>query len=121
MADVAGQEIITADKVSVRVNLVVTWQVTDPVRAVTASADHAQALYREAQLVLRSSVGTRTLDALLADKESVGAEVLEALAGRVRDLGVAVRSVGLRDLILPGDMPPCSTRSSPRARRPRPT
>ena len=104
VADVAGQEIITADKVSVRVNLVVTWQVTDPVRAVSASADHAQALYREAQLVLRSAVGTRTLDALLADKESVGNEVLEALTGRVRDLGVAVRSVGLRDLILPGDM-----------------
>lgn len=104
VADVAGQEIITADKVSVRANLVVTWQVADPVRAVTASADHAQALYREAQLALRSCLGTRTLDALLADKESVGAEVLEALVARTRDLGLAVRSVGLRDLILPGDM-----------------
>ena len=104
VADVAGQEIITADKVSLRVNLVVTWLVADPVRAVSASVDHAQALYREAQLVLRAAVGTRTLDGLLADKESVGAEVLEGLTLRVRDLGVSVKSVGLRDMILPGDM-----------------
>ena len=104
VADVAGQEIITSDKVSLRVNLVVTWQVADAVQAVTASADHAQALYREAQLALRAAVGTRTLDVLLADKESVGSEVLEALTLRVKGLGVTVRSVGLRDVILPGDM-----------------
>jgi regulator of protease activity HflC (stomatin/prohibitin superfamily) len=103
-ADVAGQEIITSDKVTLRLNLVVTWQVADPVRAVAASADHAQALYREAQLVLRAAIGTRTLDALLADKESVGAELLRALVERVRPLGLSVRGVGLRDIILPGDM-----------------
>lgn len=102
--DVAGQEIITSDKVTLRVNLVVTWQVADPVRAVSASADHAQALYREAQLVLRAAIGTRALDALLADKESVGAELQKALVERVRPLGLSVRGVGLRDIILPGDM-----------------
>jgi regulator of protease activity HflC (stomatin/prohibitin superfamily) len=103
-ADVAGQEIMTADKVTLRVNLLVTYQVADPVRAVTAVADYAQALYREAQLVLRAAVGTRTLDALLGDKEAVGGEVRIALAERATDVGVAVRSVGLRDIILPGDM-----------------
>ncbi len=103
-ADVAGQEIITADKVSLRVNLLVTWRVADAVRAVSASADHAQALYRAAQLALRASIGTRTLDALLADKESVGGEILQALTGGAAELGLAVKSAGLRDLILPGDM-----------------
>ncbi|QOV88098.1 slipin family protein [Humisphaera borealis] len=104
VADVAGQEIITADKVSLRVNLVVTWQVADAVKAVAASADHGQALYREAQLVLRAAVGARTLDAMLSDKETVGAEVRDALARRAETLGLAVRGVGLRDIILPGDM-----------------
>jgi hypothetical protein len=102
--DVAGQEIITADKVTLRVNLLVTWQVTDPVVAVSTVGDYAQALYRAAQLALRAAVGTRPLDALLADKESVGGEVRAALAARTSDFGVAVRSVGLRDIILPGDM-----------------
>ena len=104
IADVAGQEIMTADKVSLRVNLLVTYQVTDPVKAVTAVADHAQALYREAQLTLRAAVGTRTLDALLADKESVGGEVRLALSARTVEFGIAVRGVGLRDIVLPGDM-----------------
>ena len=104
IADVAGQEIITADKVSLRVNLLVTYQVTDPVKAVSSVGDYAQALYREAQLTLRAAVGTRTLDALLADKESVGGEVRLALSARSVEFGVSVRGVGLRDIVLPGDM-----------------
>jgi regulator of protease activity HflC (stomatin/prohibitin superfamily) len=104
VADVAGQEIITGDKVSLRVNLIVTYIVSDVLRAVTASADYAQALYREAQLALRAAVGTKLLDTLLADKESVGAEVRNALVPRAEQLGVTVKGVGLRDIILPGDM-----------------
>jgi regulator of protease activity HflC (stomatin/prohibitin superfamily) len=103
-ADVAGQEIMTSDKVTLRVNLVVTYQVTDALKAVTTVSDHDQSLYREAQLVLRAAVGTRTLDAILSDKESVGGEVLRALVGRASEFGVTVRSVGLKDIILPGEM-----------------
>ena len=104
VADVAGQEIITADKVTLRVNLVVSYVIADVTRAVSATADPTQALYREAQLVLRAAVGARTLDALLADKESVGGEVRSALSVRASELGIGVKSVGLRDIILPGDM-----------------
>jgi len=104
VADVAGQEIMTSDKVTLRVNLVVAYQVADPLKAVTTTADYTQALYREAQLMLRAAVGTRTLDTLLADKESIGSEVAAALLARTAQLGVAVKSVGLRDIILPGDM-----------------
>ena len=50
---------MTADKVTLRVNLLVTYQVADPVKAVTTTADYAQALYREAQLALRAAVGTQ--------------------------------------------------------------
>ena len=102
--DVAGQEIITADKVTLRVNLLVSWQVADPVKAVSTVGDYAQALYREAQLALRAAVGTRPLDHLLADKESVGGEVKAALSARTAEFGVSVKGVGLRDIILPGDM-----------------
>lgn len=102
--DVSGQEIMTADKVTLRVNLIVTFQVVDPVKAVTVTSAHDQALYREAQLALRAAVGGRSLDALLADKESIGGEVKNALAERANAFGVTVRSVGLRDIILPGEM-----------------
>jgi regulator of protease activity HflC (stomatin/prohibitin superfamily) len=104
VADVAGQDIMTNDKVTLRVNLVVAYQVADAVKAVTVVTDHAQALYREAQLALRAAVGTRALDALLTDKESVGTEVRDVLTRRAAEFGLVVRSVGLRDIILPGEM-----------------
>lgn len=102
--DVAGQEILSADKVTLRLNLVVAYRVADPVRAVTVSVDADQALYREAQLALRAAVGTRTLDALLAGKEAIGAEVRAAVVEKGEALGLEGRSVGVRDIILPGDM-----------------
>jgi regulator of protease activity HflC (stomatin/prohibitin superfamily) len=66
----------------------VTFAVSDAVLAATVVSDHAQALYREAQLALRAAVGTRTLDALLADKDAIGGEVRGVLAGRAAEFGV---------------------------------
>jgi regulator of protease activity HflC (stomatin/prohibitin superfamily) len=104
VADVAGQEIMTADKVTLRVNLVVTFKVVDAVKAATVVTDFAQAVYREAQLVLRAAVGGRTLDNLLADKESIGGEVRSTLLKRACEFGVSICGVGLKDIILPGEM-----------------
>lgn len=104
ISDVSGQEIMTRDKVTLRVNMLVSYQVTDVFKAVSQVSDHVQVLYREAQLALRAAISTRTLDTLLTDKEAVTNEVTEALSRRVNTFGVVVRSVGLRDVILPGEM-----------------
>ncbi len=104
VADVAGQEIMTADKVTLRLNAVVTFKVADPLRAVSAVDDYRQALYREAQLALRAIVGARTLEALLGEKEAVARELDGALRTRVAELGLEVVSLGVRDVILPGEM-----------------
>jgi regulator of protease activity HflC (stomatin/prohibitin superfamily) len=102
--DVSGQEIMSADKVTLRLNAVATYRVADPRRAICTADDYKQALYREAQLVLRAVVGGRELDALLADKESVASEAASLLAPRAEALGLDVSALGIRDLILPGDM-----------------
>jgi regulator of protease activity HflC (stomatin/prohibitin superfamily) len=102
--DVAGQEIMTADKVTLRLNAVVTYKVVDPRRAVTTTEDAKQSLYREAQLALRAVVGVRELDALLADKDVICRETEEQLRHRAGELGLAVLSAGVRDVILPGEM-----------------
>ena len=77
--DIAGQEIMTADQVTLRMNAIVTYQVTDPIKAVTVVSDEEQALYREAQLALRVEVGVRKLDELLSEKDAVADVVAEAL------------------------------------------
>ena len=104
MADVSGQEIMTLDKVSLRMNAVVTYRIVDARKAVTATDDARQALYREVQLALRAVVGSRDLDAFLTDKDAVSSELEELVHGRAADVGLEVASVGIRDVILPGDM-----------------
>lgn len=102
--DVSGQEIMTADKVTLRVNAVVTWKIVDAHQAVSQTDDVRQALYRESQLVLRAAVGTRDLDDFLTDKDAVSQDIEENIRQRAAALGLEVSSVGIRDVILPGDM-----------------
>jgi regulator of protease activity HflC (stomatin/prohibitin superfamily) len=102
--DISGQDIMTADKVTLRLNAIVTMQVVDSKKAVSSSTDSKQSLYREAQLALRTVIGSRVLDDLLGDKESVTQQVEQLIRERATTLGLEIRSVGIRDVILPGDM-----------------
>nr|WP_205527195.1 slipin family protein [Solimonas sp. K1W22B-7] len=102
--EVSGQELLTKDKVSLRVNLSATIRVSDPVAARTKVAKYIDYLYRELQFGLRRSVGVKTLDELLSDKTAMDGEIFAYVAGRVRELGVELLGVGVKDLILPGEM-----------------
>src|SRR4029079_5815815 len=102
--DIAGQDIMTADKVTLRMNAVVTYRIVDARQAVTVSDGATQSLYREAQLALRATVGTRDLDTFLTEKDTVTNAFEEQLRRRAGELGLAIVSVGVRDIILPGEM-----------------
>ena len=102
--DISGQEIMTADKVTLRLNAVVTYKVVDPLLAVTVVADHEQSLYRDVQLALRGAIGGRELDLLLTDKQGLATELAELLAERSGVYGTTILDVGIRDVILPGEM-----------------
>jgi regulator of protease activity HflC (stomatin/prohibitin superfamily) len=102
--DVSGQEIMTQDKVSLRMNALVTYKVAHAEMAFTSVENFVQALYRDAQLAIRAVVGTHSLDALLAEKDAVSSELEGIVKKRAADYGVAVVGMGIRDLILPGEM-----------------
>jgi regulator of protease activity HflC (stomatin/prohibitin superfamily) len=104
MVEIGGQDVMTADKVTLRLNASAVYRIVDPRRAVSQVDDVRQALYREAQLVLRAALGGRELDAFLADKDAVAREIEESLGRRANELGLQIASVGIRDVILPGDM-----------------
>ena len=55
-------------------------------------------------MALRAAIGTTTLDNLLSDKDTISRQITESLSQRAADFGVTICSVGLRDIILPGDM-----------------
>lgn len=102
--DISGQDIMTADKVTLRMNAVVTFRVADARQAVSVADDAKQALYRESQLALRAVIGARELDAFLTDKDAVAAELAGVVRPRCQALGLELISVGVRDVILPGEM-----------------
>ena len=102
--EVSGQEILTKDKVSLRINLTATYQLTDVEKAVRETKDPLDHLYKEVQFGLRGAVGTRTLDALLEDKTAIDTSVADHLEEPFAANGITVKSVGVKDIILPGDM-----------------
>jgi regulator of protease activity HflC (stomatin/prohibitin superfamily) len=102
--EVSGQELLTRDKVSLRVNLAASLRVTDPVAARTKVAKYGDYVYRELQYGLRKAVSAKTLDELLGDKASLDADIFAYVRGRVAELGIEVLGVGVKDVILPGEM-----------------
>ncbi len=102
--EVSGQEILTKDKVSLRLNLTAGYRVADPLLAFSKLADFGEYLYKELQFALRSSVGTRTLDELLEDKTALDGVILNQVRARLENLGLELESVGIKDIILPGEM-----------------
>ncbi len=102
--DVSGQEIMTLDKVTLRMNALVTYVIKDARRAVSAASDVRQSLYREVQLALRAVIGGRELDSFLTGKDDVARELEQQVRDQAAALGLEVRSVGIKDVILPGDM-----------------
>lgn len=102
--DVSGQEIMTLDKVSLRMNALVTYVVSDPRRLVSATPDARYALYRDVQLALREVIGSRELDSFLSDKNDITNELDTKVREKGKAIGIDVRNVGIKDIILPGDM-----------------
>jgi len=102
--DVSGQDLMTRDKVTLRLNAALTFRVVDPRLSVSSSDNFGQALYRAAQMALREVVGQFELDAFLDDKNALANQVHQQLIARATELGVQVIQLGIRDIILPGDM-----------------
>ncbi|NJN24227.1 MAG: slipin family protein [Acaryochloridaceae cyanobacterium RL_2_7] len=102
--EVSGQEILSKDKVSLRINLTAGYRVTHPTQAVSGLKDIEGFLYKELQFAIRSAVGTRSLDHLLEHKDSMDDIVRQYIQPKAEAYGITIDSVGVKDIILPGDM-----------------
>lgn len=102
--EISGQEILTADKVGVRLNVICTYRITDPRRLVMLMENVGTQLYTHAQLILREYVGRFRLDELLEQKEEISQYVLEEMKKKQEDYCVEIVSAGIKDIILPGEI-----------------
>lgn len=102
--DVPDQEAITKDNISVRVNAVIYYKVTEADKAIIEVENFYYAVSQLAQTTMRNIVGEVDLDELLSNRD--------AIAGKIRDIvdqatdvwGVKVNSVELKDVTLPEEM-----------------
>ena len=102
--EVSGQEILTKDKVNLRIYLAANWRYSDVLLAFSQLTKPIDHLYRELQFALREVVGTRTLDELLEDKQVIDDVVSEQVKSRMLPFGMEIASLGVKDIVLPGDM-----------------
>lgn len=102
--DVTGQEVLTKDRVTIRINLAAEYRVVDPVVAVSAVKDFADSLYRALQFAFRKTLGALTLDQILEKKVTVDEEAATKVRADMAAIGVEVLDISLKDVILPGEM-----------------
>ena len=111
--EINGQEILTKDKAALRINGYAQYKVTDIEKALLLNKDYERQLYVAFQLALREYIGSLGFDELLEKKDGIvprlngvagQAFILDAVKTTAEDLGIAVNSFGIRDIILPGDV-----------------
>ena len=102
--EVSGQDILTKDKVSLRINLTALWQVEDVIKAREALQNFVEYIYKELQFAVREAIGGRTLDELLGAKGDLDREIQASARGKIEQHGLKLTSVGIKDVILPGEM-----------------
>ncbi|WP_018633213.1 slipin family protein [Neomegalonema perideroedes] len=102
--DVSGQDIMTADRVSLRLSAAASYRVADPQLVLTAASGYEQALHLAIQMAMRATVSARTLDALLSERVAVDEAAAAKLRAEMAAIGLEVGAVEMKDVILPGEM-----------------
>lgn len=102
--DVTGQELLTRDRVTIRVNISAEFQVVDAVKAVASVRDFTDTFYRALQHEFRKAMGGMTLDQILEKKVGIDGEAAARVKAEMAVIGIEVFDIVLKDVILPGEM-----------------
>jgi hypothetical protein len=104
LLQIPGQEVMSKDRVTLRLNLAADYRVADARRLASVARAPDEILYLAVQLASRDAVAVRSLDELLAAREALAEEVAREVAARTQALGLELLRFGIKDLILPGEM-----------------
>lgn len=102
--DVPNQDVITRDNVSIKVNAVVYFRVSDPIKAILEVEDYMYATSQISQTTLRSVCGGVELDEILAHRDKVNEQVQTILDLHAGPWGIKVANVELKYIDLPQEM-----------------
>jgi regulator of protease activity HflC (stomatin/prohibitin superfamily) len=101
---VAGQEVLTADNVGLKLSLVVTYQIVDAVKAAHETQSWQADLYNAAQLALRAVVSGVEVEALLNQRVEIGSQILARVQPEAAKIGINTHSVEVKDVMFPAEL-----------------
>jgi regulator of protease activity HflC (stomatin/prohibitin superfamily) len=101
---IKGQEILTADKVAIRVSILVQFRVVDPTAAMHVVANYEERLYSDVQLAARRSLASMSLEEILTNRNRLSEDILCDVKESARGYGVAIMRADVKDLIFPGNL-----------------
>jgi regulator of protease activity HflC (stomatin/prohibitin superfamily) len=102
--NVAGQEVLTAEGLSLKLSLAGEYKIEDIEQYLIVSSSPGVALYNYAQQALREALATHTFETILATRTTINARMLELLTPQTAKLGISLQKIEIRDIILPGDL-----------------
>lgn len=101
---IKGQEILTADKVAIRVSIIVHFRVTDPRAAIHEVEKYEDRLYSDVQLAARRSLASMTLEEILTNRNRLSEDILRDVKETAARYGVAILRADVKDLVFPGNL-----------------
>ena len=101
---IKGQEILTADKVAIRVSILVQFQVTDPKAALLNVESFEDRIYSDVQLAARRSLAGMTLEEIMTNRTRLSGEILNEVREPATSYGVTIHRADVKDLIFPGNL-----------------
>src|SRR6516225_9164153 len=101
---IKGQEILTADKVALRVSIIVQFSVTDPRAALHKVTSYEDRLYSDVQLAARRSLASMTLEEILTNRNRLSEDILRDVKEAASGYGVGILRADVKDLVFPGNL-----------------
>ena len=101
---IKGQEILTIDKVAIRVSLLVYFKVEDAVAAVHNVASYEERIYEDVQLAARRYLASKSLDEILNDRNEISDNVRDVVMESAASYGVTIVRADVKDLVFPGNL-----------------
>ncbi len=101
---IQGQDVLSADGVTLKVSLAAEFQVADPHVAVNKNVNFRTSLYLSLQMALREIVGKEKIDVLIENRAGIGTKLMELTSGKASELGLKLILADVKDIMFPGDM-----------------
>ena len=98
------QELLTKDKVTIRLNAVLHYKIADGLKFITEAEDADEYIYKQLQFAVREHIGNLEIDEVLQKQHRISGEIVQNFKKSLDGIGVELKNIHIKDIILPGEM-----------------